>query len=64
MEKITNFYPKLRECDLWNEMLYANRSNRQGLKAAKAEGILIVLIFNFLQTNATTELHELGLEGV
>lgn len=41
MEKITNFYPKLRECDLWNEMLYANRSNRQGLKAAKAEGILI-----------------------
>jgi len=31
---------------------------------AIAEGILIVLIFNFLQTNATTELHELGLEGV
>ncbi len=31
---------------------------------AIAEGILIVLIFNFLQSNATTELRELGLEGV
>ncbi len=31
---------------------------------AIAEGILVVLIFNFLQANATTELRELGLEGV
>ena len=31
---------------------------------AIAEGILVVLIFNFLQTNATTELRSLGLEGV
>lgn len=31
---------------------------------AIAEGILVVFIFNFLQTNATTELRELGLEGV
>lgn len=34
------------------------------LPLAVAEGILVVLIFNFLQTNATNELHELGLEGV
>ena len=31
---------------------------------AIAEGILVVLIFNFLQSNATTELRQLGLEGV
>jgi len=31
---------------------------------AIAEGILVVLIFNFLQTNATRELKELGLEKV
>jgi cobalt/nickel transport system permease protein len=30
---------------------------------AIAEGILVVLIFNFLQSNATSELRELGLEG-
>lgn len=31
---------------------------------AIAEGILIVLIFNFLQTNAAPELRELGVEGI
>ncbi|GAB4436440.1 MAG: energy-coupling factor ABC transporter permease [Anaerolineae bacterium] len=31
---------------------------------AIAEGILVVLIFNFLQANATAELRALGLEGV
>ncbi len=31
---------------------------------AIAEGILIVLIFNFLQTNAAPELKELGIEGI
>jgi cobalt/nickel transport system permease protein len=31
---------------------------------AIAEGILVVLIFNFLQANATSELRELNLEGV
>ncbi len=34
------------------------------LPLALAEGILIVLIFNFLQTNAETELKELGLESI
>ncbi len=34
------------------------------LPLAIAEGILIVLIFNFLQNNAETELRELGLESI
>jgi len=34
------------------------------LPLAVAEGILIVLIFNFLQNNAETELKELGLESI